>query len=259
MKLRRSWPRPSRRTALIGFAVLGCLAYVFVSKRAPPKFEEGSPILLFNGAGTSANDVKAIETILNNNKLSYSTIDSQQLNSLTESQLLNSQLMIIPGGNSIEIGNGLSPETIAKVRSAVKRGLNYLGICAGALLAGHGDDKSLNLTSGVKFDFYSDVNRNVHKNVVTIATADGEDLQQYWEDGPQLNGWGKMVSKYPDGTAATAQGTFGKGWVILCGFHPEAPESWRSGMEFVTPVSISNAYALTIIEAALHHHELPHY
>ncbi len=32
MKLHRSWPRPSRRTAVIGFAVLGCLAYVFVPK-----------------------------------------------------------------------------------------------------------------------------------------------------------------------------------------------------------------------------------
>jgi hypothetical protein len=84
-------------------------------------------------------------------------------------------------------------------------------------------------------------------------------LDQYWEDGPQLNGWGTVVSKYPDGSAATAQGGFGSGWVILCGFHPEAPESWRRGMEFSTPVRSSNAYALKLIEAALHQRELPHY
>ena len=76
---------------------------------------------------------------------------------------------------------------------------------------------------------------------------------------PQLNGWGKVVNKYPDGSAATVQGALGSGWVILCGFHPEAPESWRRGMEFSTPVSSSHAYALTLIEAALQQREMPHY
>jgi hypothetical protein len=82
-----------------------------------------------NGAGTSANDVKAIEAILKNNNLSYSTVDSQQLNGMTELQLLNSQLLIIPGGNFVEIGNGLSPETTDKVRSAVQRAAQRLGDC----------------------------------------------------------------------------------------------------------------------------------
>jgi biotin protein ligase-like protein len=235
------------------------LASLTQASCSPQPFESGRQILLFNGAGASANDVKAIETILKNNKLSYSTVDSRQLNGMTESELLKSRLLIIPGGNFIEIGNGLSPDTFAKVHRAVERGLNYLGICAGAILAGQTDNGSLNLTSGIKFDFYADVNRAVHKNVVDIETAQGENLDQYWEDGPQLNGWGTVVSKYPDGSAATAQGAVGKGWVILCGFHPEAPENWRSGMEFTTPVSASRDYALTIIDAAVHQRELPHY
>ena len=60
-------------------------------------------------------------------------------------------------------------------------------------------------------------------------------------------------------SAATVEGAVGHGWVILCGFHPEAPESWRRGMDFATPVSSSTAYALALIEAALDHRELPHY
>src|SRR5262245_19160646 len=128
---------------LITFAFASC---------SRPTFEGGRQILLFNGAGTSANDVKAIENILNSSNLSYSKVDSDQLNDMTESQLLTSQLLIIPGGNFIEVGNGLLPETSAKVHSAVERGLNYLGICAGAILAGHGDDKHFNLTSGSKFE-----------------------------------------------------------------------------------------------------------
>jgi hypothetical protein len=49
----------------------------------------------------------------------------------------------------------------------------------GELLACGGDARCLNLTSGVQFDFYADVNRGVHKSVVAIATAHGEDLDQY--------------------------------------------------------------------------------
>jgi glutamine amidotransferase-like uncharacterized protein len=225
---------------------------------SPRTFDRHSPILLFNGEGTSPKDVKAIEAILKHNQLSYSTVDSRQLSDMTEAQLLESRLLIIPGGNFIAIGDGLSPGTFAKVRGAVERGLNYLGVCAGAILAGHGEG-SFNLASGVKFDFYVDVNRNVHKNVVAIETASGETLDQYWEDGPQLNGWGEVVSKYPDGSAATVQGFVGNGWVILCGFHPEAPDNWRTGMKFTTSAVSSNAYALTIIEAALYRSELPHY
>lgn len=224
-----------------------------------PSFEPGRDILLYDGAGTSRNDVAAIEAILKTNKLSYSKINSRELSSLAESQLLRSKLLIVPGGNYIDMAEGLSAESVAKVRNAVDRGLNYLGICAGAILAGHTTGKCFDLTAGVTFDFYADVNRNVHKNVVTITTAEGESCEQYWEDGPQLNGWGSVVSKYPDDSAATVQGDFGMGRVILCGFHPEAPESWRRGMSFHASAAASNAYALMLIEAALDRRELPHY
>jgi hypothetical protein len=46
---------------------------------------------------------------------------------------------------------------------------------------------------------------------------------------------------------------------ILCGFHPDAPENWRHGMTFKTPDSDDNAYAGTLIDAALHGTPLPHF
>jgi hypothetical protein len=109
----------------------------------------------------------------------------------------------------------------------------------------------LNLTSGVQFRFYDAV-RRVHKTPVAITTADGSTLEQYWEDGPQLTGWGAVVAKYPDGTPAVVQGRSGDGWLVLTGVHPEAPESWRRGMMFNTPSSTDNAFAATLIQAALH-------
>ena len=92
-----------------------------------------------------------------------------------------------------------------------------------------------------------------------IDCVEAPTLDQYWEDGPQFTGWGAVVGKYPDGTPAIVEGTFGSGWVILTGIHPEAPAGWRRGMTFITPVSVDNAYAGTLIHAALNRASLSHY
>jgi glutamine amidotransferase-like uncharacterized protein len=215
--------------------------------------------LLFNGAGTSPDDVAAVEAILNDNHLEYVTANSWDLNRMSASQLTRFRLLVVPGGNFISIGKGLMSSTTANIHSAVQGGVNYLGICAGAFLAGHGPYNSLNLTSGVQFDFYADERRGIRKAAVAISTIGTPAVEHYWEDGPQLTGWGAVVGKYPDGTPAIVEGSSGKGWVILTGVHPEAPASWRQGMTFETPASVDHAYAATLIDAALHGTRLPHY
>ena len=219
-----------------------------------------APILLFSGTGTSPNDVAAVETILNGNHLNYSTVNSSQLNQMSESQIREYRLLIFPGGNFIDIGNSLTSSTTANIRNAVQNGLNYLGVCAGGFLAGNsGYYNGLNLTSGVRFSFYSAGNQGVRKAAVAIAGPGAPALDQYWEDGPQFTGWGAVVGKYPDGTPAIVEGTFGSGWVILTGVHPEAPAGWRRGMSFTTPASVDNAYAGTLIQAALNRSALAHF
>jgi glutamine amidotransferase-like uncharacterized protein len=238
---------------------IACIASVAVTGCGPAASDrDPSPILLFNGKGTSVNDVAAVEKILKNKDLKYSTVNSRQLNRMSESQLRGYSLMIVPGGNYLIMGNSLTTNTTSKIHNAVQGGLNYLGICAGALLAGDAPCNSLNLT-GVRFKFYAVVNRGVHKTAVAIDSADKTSLEHYWEDGPQLTGWGSVVGKYPDGTSAIAEGMSGKGWVILCGVHPEAPMNWRGGMNFGTSASVDNAYAGKLIDAALHGTLLPHY
>jgi glutamine amidotransferase-like uncharacterized protein len=218
-----------------------------------------APILLFNGTGTSSDDVAAVETILSGNHLDYSTANSSRLNGMSESEVRGYRLLIVPGGNFVKIGNGLTSSTTANIRSAVRNGSNYLGICAGAFFAGNSPYNGLNLTSGVRFGFYAAESRGIRKTAVAIASAGGPTLDQYWEDGPQLTGWGQVTGKYPDGTPAIVQGTFGSGWVILTGVHPEAPAGWRHGMTFNTPVSLDHAYAGTIILAALNRTSLAHF
>ncbi len=137
--------------------------------------------------------------------------------------------------------------------------MNYLGICAGGFFAGNSPYNGLNLTSGVQFHFYSAEARGVRKAAVAIAGVGTPTLDQYWEDGPEFTGWGAAVGKYPDGTPAVVQGTFGSGWVILSGVHPEAPADWRRGMTFQTPAAVDHAYAATLIRAALNRESLPAY
>lgn len=218
------------------------------------------PVILFNGTGTTSGDVSAVETILNDLGLAYATANSSQMNAMTQTQLNSYKLLIVPGGNSITIGQYLTKTTTAKIHNAVVNGgLHYLGICAGGFFGGYSIYNGLNLTSGHWFNFYEDYYRGIHKESVNISYPTGTKLDVYWENGPQFTGWGSIVARFPDGTPAVVEGKSGVGWVILAGVHPEAPASWRYGMTFTSSVASNTAYAKTLVSAALHGTYLPHY
>jgi glutamine amidotransferase-like uncharacterized protein len=238
--------------SLFGCHRPGAAAVPLTSGRVPP-------VLLFNGTGASPNDVAAIETLLEKSRISYSTASSAQLDEMSAARLRSYHLVIVPGGDFTRFGTGLGKKTPAKLRDAVQSGVSYLGICAGAFFAGRTPYNSLNLTSGVQFGFYSAERRGVRKAVVQISGAGTPTLEQYWEDGPQLSGWGTVVGRYPDGTPAVVQGRAGDGWIILSGIHPEAPDSWRGDLDFTTPATVDHAYAVTLIRSALDRRPLPHF
>jgi len=218
------------------------------------------PVLLFDGTGTSSADVAAVESVLSTLNLRYSTADTMQMEQMSQSQLAAYKLLIVPGGNSITIGNNLSADTTSKIHDAVvDNGLHYLGICAGAFFGGYSIYNGLNLTNGVWFNFYADEFKGIHKASVLISFPNDPKMDMYWQDGPQLSQWGEIVSKYPDGTPAMVEGKSGNGWVILSGVHPEAPASWRTGMKFTTSVAADQTYAGTLITNALAGTSLPHY
>jgi glutamine amidotransferase-like uncharacterized protein len=242
-----------KQAASVVLIALASAALIACRKHDPPA------ILLFAGTGTSPNDVAAVKAIIVANRLDYAAVSSARLNAMPGSQLRASCLLIVPGGNFIEIGNGLSPAAVANIRSSVHAGLNYLGICAGAFFAGDSPFNALNLTSGVRFGFYAAENAGIRKAAIPITNAEGAPLESYWEDGPQLSGWGAVVAKYPDGTPAVVEGRSGAGWVVLAGIHPEAPENWRRGMRFTTPARAGHAYAATLIRGALGGTLLPHF
>jgi len=218
-------------------------------------------ILLFNGSGTSSSDVSAVESLLSGLRLAYSTANTNQIEGMSQTQLEGYQLLIVPGGNSVTIGNSLSTSATTNIHNAViNGGLHYLGVCAGAFFGGYSKYNGLNLTSGVWFNTYANNGKGTGKTAIEISYPDGlPQLDQYWQDGPQLDSWGEIVSKYPDGNSAIVEGTSGKGWVVLSGIHAEAPASWRTGMKFTTTVAVDNTYFETMVLAALNGTVLPHY
>jgi glutamine amidotransferase-like uncharacterized protein len=244
--------------ALVVLAAGGCGSE---RRSTPLDSATPAPILLFNGSGTSHNDVAQFERLLSEQHLDYSLVNSADLNDMSEARLRSTRLLVVPGGNYIDMGHGLLPATMTKVREAVHQGVNYLGVCAGGLLAGDAirGSNNFNLTNGVAFDFYAAVRRGVHKEAVAISARDAGTLDHYWEDGPQFTGWGAVAAKYPDGTPAVVQAPCGEGWVVLCGTHPEAPASWRRGLRCRASAAECNAYAVTLIRAALERTRLPEY
>jgi glutamine amidotransferase-like uncharacterized protein len=218
--------------------------------------ESDADILLFAGTGTSPNDVTAISAILQDADLPFAIIDTARVNAMDAAEFRDHRLLIVPGGNFERMGKALTAQAAANVRSAVMAGLNYLGICAGAFIAGNSPYNGFNLTQGTHFGFYAISAQGVRKAAVRIATADGKTIEQYWEDGPQLSGWGKPIAAYPDGTPAAVEGSAGEGWMVLVGTHPEAPESWRRDVGLTTTAKDAHAFAGRLIEAALHRTKL---
>jgi glutamine amidotransferase-like uncharacterized protein len=231
-----------------------------MAETLPPPIPAAEPVLLYNGTGTSSSDVSAIKAVLATQGIGYATANSSELNGLSQAQLGGYKLIIVPGGNSITIGQSLTTQTTSAIRGAVAQyGTHYLGICAGAFFGGSSIYNGVNLTGGVSFDFYADEFKGIHVEPVEITRPNDVPLDVYWEDGPQLSGWGAVVAKFPDAAPAIIEGQSGKGFVIFTGVHLEAPESWRGSMNFRTPVAVDLAYAGTVFKAALNGTSLPHF
>jgi len=102
-----------RRLTIIALSALISIAFT-----VPASATTGhAQVLLFNGTGTIANDVKAVETILSSLGLSYATADSSQLDDMSESDLKAYKLLIVPGGDSITIGENLHSSATENVHT----------------------------------------------------------------------------------------------------------------------------------------------
>lgn len=248
----------------IGVSILKAqffLGLFFIVALVRPAYAGAVPaptVLLYNGTGSSPTDVIAIKNILTAMNLKYDLVDSRALNAMTQTKLNNYKLIIFPGGNSIEMGNSLTKAATAAVKRAVTQGgVSYLGFCAGAFMAESSTLYNVFNLAGTWFDFY-DANL-IDMVWTTFPDGSKRDLV-YWE-GPYLTTFGSVIAKFPNGESAIAESKVGKGFVLVSGVHPEAPEDWRYGMAHsdVDGVSADVTYAGTLIGAAYTKTMLPHF
>lgn len=217
-----------------------------------------SQVLLYNGTGSSASDVLALQNILASMNLTYDLVNSSQLNAMPKSTLITYKLIVFPGGNSIDMGNSLTRKATSNVKSAVSYyGVSYVGFCAGAFMAESSTLYNVFNLAGTWFDFY---NSSLIDMVWTTFSDGSRRNLVYWQ-GPHLSKFGSVIARYPNGQSAIAQAKVGKGFVIVSGVHPEAPASWRVGMSSVDAdgVSADVSYAGTLIAAAFSKTMLPHF
>ena len=220
----------------------------------------GATVLIYNGSGTSSGDVAAVESLVGSMGLSYHTANQSQFNSMSTSDLLAYKLFLMPGGNAISISSYLSKTATANLHNAIASGLNYLGFCAGGFFAGSSAYYNYtNLTNGVWFNVWSNYGKGTGATVVRASFPNGSTMDMYWQDGPALNHWGSVVAKYPNGDIAITEGFEGQGFVLLCGLHPEAPASWRTGMNFGTSLDVDLSYARSLVTSTLNRTMQPHY
>src|ERR1700712_4182527 len=94
-----------------------CITFIVASFFINCKSElKQAPVLLFNGTGTSPNDVEAIKDILSSNHTDFVLVNSDWLNGLDTSLLRRYKLLIVPGGDFIAMGKSLTKRTVNNVQ-----------------------------------------------------------------------------------------------------------------------------------------------
>lgn len=208
------------------------------TKPYPPTESADGKVLLFNGQGISTSDWQSTQSILKSMNLETQTANSAQLEQMSVDDLKKFSLIVVPGGKASTISSGLTAAARVRVRQAVRdHGVSYLGICAGAW-AGVGTEANTDKETSYGFlviygshlaNWWPNGNTSAVADVVPVQFADGRTRQLVWYGGPATPEWsGGVVARYSNGKPAISQAYSGKGFVVLSGPHPEAPQGWRN-------------------------------
>ena len=240
-----------------------------VSQPRAPSSSPGTvrtDILIYAGTGSWSAEIDGMTETLYRHQATYRQINSSELNAMSLDELAEFGLMIFPGGDASAMTKNLSPETHAKMRAAVQeRGVSYIGFCAGAWIAiapapepGQDVSYGVGVVNG-PFQIANYLTKEGREYAVAKAQfASGAQRELLWYGGPITpNIPGGVLVKYPDGTPAITQIHSGKGFVIVSGFHPAAPQYVFDSLKLKNPEGLAFDYAWTLFDAALHHTELP--
>lgn len=142
--------------------------------------------------------------------------------------LKTASIWVQPGGESLVAVKKMGPQTMMHIREFVKNGGGYVGICAGMLLAtkeiGTSGVTGLGILSGETVHLMS--KKEDKRQILDVDMVEYGTRNIYFSGGPYLQNHSSntyVTGYYSTGQVASVEETFGKGRVVVSGFHPEVP------------------------------------
>ncbi len=160
----------------------------------------------------------------------------------------DASVYIQPGGTSKTVADNMLDSMKEGLRDFIANGGGYVGFCAGGFYA------SLPRTV-YKYLGVANVKSDVapiepNTSIQTVSWKDGSKRSVYFEGGPYFvlprRTKFRATSYYSDGRIAGVEGPYGKGRVSVVGYHPEAPEWWRTYFKFNDPDGIDADWEMAV-------------
>ena len=242
--------------------ILGFLTLVALD---PPVFgqnQKPTRVALYQGPGTSDSTKKALAQLQSDPAVEVKTVSASEIRN---GVLKDFEVVIFGGGSGGGQGKALETEGRERVREFLKRGGNYIGICAGAYLASADYEWSLHIINAKVLDKahwargIGRVDLSLKPQGQSLFGEKSAKTNIYYHQGPLLapaekkelpdyQEWATFETEVTKkgvpggmmpGKTAIASGTFGKGKVLAISPHPEL----TPGMETVLAKAIKWATA----------------
>lgn len=221
----------TRMAARLGSVLLGLLISGVLMASSAPAREPYA--LIYNGPTADQASTEAISSVVQQLGLPVRYIAN--LDALP-TQLGDARVFII-GGTDDDVEPLLqrfTPALRSTLKTYLRQGGRYLGICGGAYLASLGWPEEDRFVEGLALvPAQSDGYDQDFEAKIYPVTWLGETRQMYYQAGPSfaLAESTESVARlayFEDRQLAALMSTFGAGKVAVSGPHPEAPDSWRA-------------------------------
>ncbi len=239
------------RLLLLGSSLWFLSALVNLAQGGEPKLTR---VAVYSDAGAGRSETDLVKALKANPLVAINRVTAEEIR---DGILKDIDVLIHPGGSGSKQGLELGPEGRDIVRSFVKDGGGFIGVCAGAYLASADYEWSLHLLDAKVIDRQhwargtgmvrvglSDEARNLLKHDSPtaqiyygqgplLAPANKPDIPDYkplalYETEIAKNDAPQGVMK---GTTAIASGEFGKGRVFCFSPHPEKTKGLESFLD----------------------------
>lgn len=221
----------TRMAIRLGSVFLGLLMSGLLA--ASPASTSEPYALIYNGPTADQDSTEAISSVVQQVGLAARYIDNLEE---LPSQLDGAEVFII-GGTDDDVEPLLqrfTPALRTTLKTYLRQGGRYLGICGGAYLASLGWPEEDRFVEGLALvPAQSDGYDEDFAAKIYPVTWLGETRQMYYQAGPSfaLAKNPQAVAKlayFEDHQLAALLSAYGAGKVAVSGPHPEAPDSWRA-------------------------------